>query len=413
MGLLHTAPAVAFLGELTSGWTGRVWHSGRALIVSVLVWGLAITGSGLSGQLCLLCLAIAGFGDTTSEILRRALLQHHTPDHLQGHVSSLWLAQATSGSAVGNAEAGAAAPVRSVGGGRRRRTDLRCGSVPGRLPCPGYVRPVWGTSMPLAEINGIKINYDDTGDGEPVVLVMGVAASGRVWQLHQVPALVAAGFRAITFDNRGISSAEPGFTIDDLVADTAGLIEHLGLGPCRLVGTSMGAQVVTELMLARPELVSQAVLMATRGRPDAMRSAMSAAERELRDGGLELPAKYEAVVRAVQNLSPRTLNDDNAIQDWLDVFEMSATVWTPGLRAQLRLDIRESRLDAYRAIRVPCLVIGFADDVRLPAYLAREVAEVIPSARYFEIEGCGHYGYLERPDVVNDALVTFFTAGHA
>ncbi|HVW44157.1 MAG TPA: alpha/beta hydrolase [Amycolatopsis sp.] len=266
--------------------------------------------------------------------------------------------------------------------------------------------------MPFADVNGIKIAYDDISSGEPVLLVMGTAASGRVWHLHQVPALAAAGYRVVTFDNRGVSPVEDDFTISDLVADTAELIEHLGIGPCRLVGTSMGAQVAAELALARPDLVSQAVLMATRGRRDAMREAMGAAERELRDSGIELPARYEAVIRAVQNLSPRTLNDDFAIQDWLDVFEMSPTVWTAGVRAQLRLDIDGSRLDAYRAIEVPCLVIGFADDLRLPAYLAREVADAIPGARYVELADCGHYGYLERPDAVNAELITFFAGRH-
>lgn len=119
VGLLYTAPAVgAFVGALASGWTGRVKHSGRALIASVLVWGLAITGFGLAGHLWLglLCLAIAGLGDTSSEILRRALLQHYTPDQLQGRVSSLWLAQATSGTAVGNAEAGLAARLVGASG---------------------------------------------------------------------------------------------------------------------------------------------------------------------------------------------------------------------------------------------------------------------------------------------------------
>lgn len=112
VGLLYTAPAVgAFAGGLLSGWTGRFRHSGRALIASVLLWGLAITGFGLAGSLWLglLCLAVAGVGDTTSEILRRALLQHHTPDRLQGRVSSVWLAQATTGPAVGGAFAGYAA----------------------------------------------------------------------------------------------------------------------------------------------------------------------------------------------------------------------------------------------------------------------------------------------------------------
>lgn len=118
VGLLFTAPAVgAFVGGLFSGWTGRFRHSGRALIASVLLWGVSITAFGLSGNLwlALLCLVVAGVGDTTSEILRRALLQHHTPDRLQGRVSSLWLAQATCGPAVGSAEAGLAARLLGPG----------------------------------------------------------------------------------------------------------------------------------------------------------------------------------------------------------------------------------------------------------------------------------------------------------
>ncbi|ANS63203.1 major facilitator superfamily multidrug resistance protein [Streptomyces lincolnensis] len=109
VGLLYTAPAVgAFLGALSSGWTGRVHHTGRALIGAVALWGLAVTCFGLSPDLwlALLFLALAGLGDTASEILRRALLQHHTPDRLQGRVGSLWLAQATAGPSVGNLEAG-------------------------------------------------------------------------------------------------------------------------------------------------------------------------------------------------------------------------------------------------------------------------------------------------------------------
>lgn len=109
VGLLYTAPAVgAFIGALSSGWTSHIHRSGRALIVTVLVWGIAITAFGLSGTItvALLFLALAGAGDTVSEILRRALLQHVTPDRLQGRVSSLWLAQTSFSGPLGNAEAG-------------------------------------------------------------------------------------------------------------------------------------------------------------------------------------------------------------------------------------------------------------------------------------------------------------------
>ncbi|MGI5452296.1 alpha/beta fold hydrolase [Streptomyces sp. CA-249302] len=268
--------------------------------------------------------------------------------------------------------------------------------------------------MPSAQINGIRIHYDDQGHGDPVVLVMGQGATGRAWHLHQVPAFVAAGHRVVTFDNRGVPPSDEcpdGFTIDDLVADTAALAEHLGLGPCRFVGVSMGAYVVQELMLARPELVVQGVLMATRGRTDALRAAMATAERALHDSGLQLPPTYAAWVRAVENLSPATLDDEQQVQDWLELFEYSPPPAGPGVRAQLDLTVPDGRLDAYRAIGAPCLVIGFADDVVLPPHLGREVAEAVPSASYQEIKDCGHYGYLERPDEVNRVLLEFFRTG--
>ncbi len=267
--------------------------------------------------------------------------------------------------------------------------------------------------MPVVQLNGIRLNYQVTGSGELVVLVMGTGSPGRVWQLHQVPVLVAAGYRVATVDNRGIPPSDEcasGMTIDDLVGDTAALIEHLGGGPARVVGTSLGSRVVQELALARPELVSQAVMMAAHGRPDPVQSMLSAGERALYDAGIELPSMYYAAITALLNLSPRTLNDRPAVQEWLDVLEFSGSGISAGVRAQLQVEDFPDRLAAYSKIRIPSLVIGFADDLMVPPYLAREVANAIPGARYEEIEGCGHFGYLERPAEVNKLLVTFFAA---
>lgn len=265
--------------------------------------------------------------------------------------------------------------------------------------------------MPLVELNGIRLNYDVSGSGELVVLVMGTGSPGRVWKLHQVPALTAVGYRVVTFDNRGIppsTECADGMTIDDLVDDTAALIEYLGGAPARVVGTSLGSRVVQELALARPELVAQAVMMAAHGRTEPVWSMLSAGERALYDAGIELPPKYYAAVTALQNLSPRTRKDTNAVRDWLDVFEFSGSRMGAGARAQLELADFTDRLVAYERITVPSLIIGFADDLIIPPHLSREVAEAIPKAQYEEIEGCGHYGYLERPAEVNRLLVKFF-----
>lgn len=117
VGLLYTAPAVgAFLGAVSSGWAGRFRRTGVLLVAAAVVWGLAVACLGLVASLwfCLAVLVVAGFADTVSEILRRALLQHRTPDRLQGRVSGLWLAQATVTPNLGNVTAGLGARLVSA-----------------------------------------------------------------------------------------------------------------------------------------------------------------------------------------------------------------------------------------------------------------------------------------------------------
>ncbi len=263
--------------------------------------------------------------------------------------------------------------------------------------------------MPIATINGIPLNYQVKGSGDLVVLIMGTGSPGRVWDLHQVPALVKEGYRVATFDNRGIApSGESlgGITIEDMVKDTAGLIELLG-GPAHVVGTSMGSRVAQELALARPDLVRKAVFLAGHARMDRFQITLTEGERQLYDSGVELPAKYKAALTAVMNLSPASLADENTARDWLDVFEFSGGRVSPGVRAQLGMDREFDRRAAYRSVRVPCLAVGFADDRMIPSYLTREVADAIPNARYEEVPDAGHYGYLERPEAVNKLLLDF------
>jgi pimeloyl-ACP methyl ester carboxylesterase len=263
--------------------------------------------------------------------------------------------------------------------------------------------------MPYVFTNDIRLAYERTGRGERVLLIMGQAAGGNVWSMYQVPALKDAGYEVITFDNRGVppSDVPPGdYSLADLVADTAGLIEALDAGPCRLVGTSLGAWVAVELAVSRPDLVSCCVLMAVRARTDAVRRALSAGERALTSGGIQLPAVYEAPVAVLQMFSPATLNDDAAISTWLDIYEMSSAR-RAAATGQDAIDFTSDRRPALRAVPVPCRVIGFSDDLMCPPHLCAEAAEAIPDCDYVEIDRCGHLGYLERPDEVNSSIIEF------
>jgi pimeloyl-ACP methyl ester carboxylesterase len=261
-----------------------------------------------------------------------------------------------------------------------------------------------------SSVVGVNLAYDDRGRGDPVLFIAGRGGAGRTWHLHQVPEFQRAGYRCITFDNRGMGATEnaEGFTTETMVADTAALIEKLNVAPANIVAVSMGAFIAQELMVARPELVRSAVLMATRGRHDRTREFFRDAELALAESGAQLPAAYDAKVRLLENFSAKTLNDDVAVRDWIDMFTMWPTKSTPGFKTQLNIAPEGNRLPAYRSITAPVLVIGFQDDVLLPAHLGKEVADAIPNGRYLEIPHTGHLGFIERPQVVNAAALKFF-----
>ncbi|MBX9364603.1 alpha/beta fold hydrolase [Streptomyces sp. WAC04114] len=263
--------------------------------------------------------------------------------------------------------------------------------------------------MPFVSTNGIRLSYQRSGDGLPVLLIMGSGAAGHVWTTHQTPALHRAGYETIVFDNRGIGASdapEGRYALADLVADTRGLIEALDIGPCHIVGTSMGAMIAQELALESPHLVRSAVLLATRARADAARSAMAAAEQRMRDEGIELPADYEAVRTVLEMLSPTTLNDDVAVQSWLEIMELTGG-GRKSADGQAWVGNNGDRREALRGVTVPCRAIAFADDLICPPYLVAEVADAIPGCDFVTLPDCGHLGNLERPEAVNAAIVEF------
>jgi MFS family permease len=115
LGLLAAAPAIgAFLGALLSGWVSVVRRIGRAVVLAVVVWGLAITAFGLSTfffPLALVFLAIAGAADVLSAVFRSTVVQLATPDELRGRVTALHILAVTSGPRIGDIEAAAVAAV--------------------------------------------------------------------------------------------------------------------------------------------------------------------------------------------------------------------------------------------------------------------------------------------------------------
>jgi pimeloyl-ACP methyl ester carboxylesterase len=256
----------------------------------------------------------------------------------------------------------------------------------------------------------VALSYQSRGDGPPVLLLPPAATRAEIWHSHQVPALVTAGYRAITANQRGMAPtpAPPGpYRVSDLVGDTAALIMSLGLGPCHVVGASLGAFVAQELTLAHPELVLSAVLIGTRARCDHYRRrvARAMAARGRSTGPV---TELEALHHLSQLFGPKTLADERLVADWIEMMQRFP-VTGAGPAAQYDATVTADRRGALAMVTRPCLVIAFGADVLTPAAACHEVAAAIPGCDYVEFDGLGHFGFLEDPALVNAALTEFIT----
>jgi pimeloyl-ACP methyl ester carboxylesterase len=127
--------------------------------------------------------------------------------------------------------------------------------------------------------NGIEIEYDVHGDGEPLLLIMGLGGQLVAWPVEFVDRMVEHGFKVIRFDNRdiGLSTkidapaptlrqlaavvaarkrAKPPYWLSDMADDAAGLLDHLGVARAHVVGVSMGGMIAQSLAIGHPDRVA-------------------------------------------------------------------------------------------------------------------------------------------------------------
>ena len=108
--------------------------------------------------------------------------------------------------------------------------------------------------MTTTTINGVDLYYEATGTGEPLVLIHGSWGDHANWA--QVAQPLATSYRVITYDRRGHSASAPATgTVEDDVADAAGLIEQVGGGRAHVYGNSYGGVIALRLAAARADLV--------------------------------------------------------------------------------------------------------------------------------------------------------------
>lgn len=264
----------------------------------------------------------------------------------------------------------------------------------------------------------VELYYEDHGSGSPVVLIHGWPLSGRAWE-KQVPALVAAGHRVVTYDRRGFgASSQPweGYDYDTFAADLDALLAHLDLRDVTLVGFSMGGgEVVRYLSAYGDGRVAKAVLAAavppfllkTDDNPDggldeatiaAFESGVTGDRIAFLDG---FTTKFFAAgdrTDLVSELQRTYVRDIAAAASPKGTFDCIAAFG----RTDFRADVA--------GITVPTLVLHGDSDGIVPFEVSgRRSAEAIPGSTLVLVEGAPHGLNTTHPEEFNDALLQFLS----
>jgi non-heme chloroperoxidase len=258
--------------------------------------------------------------------------------------------------------------------------------------------------------------YTDYPGDEPVVFAHAWGLNGDMWS-YQLPELMTAGFRCVTYDRRGHGHSDrppTGYDIDTLADDLAAVIERLDLSNITLIGHSMGtAEVIRYLTRHGSGRIARLVLSGTvtpmllqsADNPDGIPADVAAQSRAamLRDIGdwMNMSGKAEYFSgehRVSQQLLDWTLNTIAAVP--LPVLTATSDAF---LRADFRSELTE--------LTIPTLVIHGTADTSMPIDLtARNTARLIPHCRFITIDGAGHGLYLSDSRRYNAALLEFIAS---
>ena len=257
--------------------------------------------------------------------------------------------------------------------------------------------------MPSVGAEGAEIYYETTGDGDPILLIMGLGADSRGWAM-QMQAF-AERYRVIAFDNRGVGKSSvppPPYTTEQMARDALAVLDAEEIQRAHVLGVSLGGAIAQELVLAAPDRVRSLALGSTWAGPSDWRSRL----RKMQLGVLETQG-VEALVRARVLFIFSSPMFEKAPQ-MMDLIEKTMAE-TPLEGYLHQLDAAEAHDARARLGKVtaPTLVLTGKRDILVPPELSAEVASLIPGAELVVLE-TAHAIQLEESALFNETVLAFF-----
>jgi pimeloyl-ACP methyl ester carboxylesterase len=265
--------------------------------------------------------------------------------------------------------------------------------------------------MPHLEANGHNLYYEVHGEGEPLVIVMGLSADILAWAL-QLPKW-SEKYKVIAIENRDVgrsSYAQGRYEVTDMADDVLALADHLDLETFHLLGLSMGGAISQELTLKAPDRVRTLTLIVTwagSGFAGELRTQLW--RKQLTNYDPEDHIDQMLLVTMSEGFL-----DNTDGRKWLrNIMLANPHPQKPeGFLRQLDACGRHETRDRLAGIDVPTHVIGAEHDILVPVWKSEELAELIPNAKLSIVPRAPHAVNIETADQLN-TLVLDFLADHA
>jgi pimeloyl-ACP methyl ester carboxylesterase len=265
--------------------------------------------------------------------------------------------------------------------------------------------------MPIVEINGVRLFYDSTGDGEPLMLVHGAWVDHTSW--NAVIPRLAESFRVVSYDLRGHgqSRIEPpdAGTVHDDIADLVALIDHLELGAVNIAGISSGACIALRLAVEHPTLVRRVL---PHEPPLAQLLIDDPENKPLLDQVGELLGATASTIEAGEHRAAAQLFFDNVVglpwtdlaRDEQDLIASHASAFAGQLR-----DPDAVALDpnALTGLRTPVLLSQGETSPPFATLIVDELAALMPGATRVVVPDAGHVPQMTHPDAYVDMVTQF------
>ena len=274
------------------------------------------------------------------------------------------------------------------------------------------------TEDKFIQIGDVELCYRRTGDPEglPLLLVMGLGAQMTAWPPEFVAGFADRYFDVVLFDNRDIGLStnfndqgptaaevmgmanggdpvELPYTLADMAADAAGLIDALELGPTHIVGASMGGMIVQQMAIDFPDKVASLTsIMSTTGSPEHGQptpeaiAALSGATPTEREAGLDAMVEDAKIWASPEWWDPAIVRERLGA-NW----DRTGGLQGDGTMRQLgAIMMGGSREEGLAKLDVPTLVVHGDTDTLVTPSGGDRTAEIIPGAELMVLEGMGH-----------------------